>query len=128
MQPGLIQPRQEQTAFNDDFALIQHSKVLREAVATHTSTMTLVSIGRGFALHFEALREVAQQAAYMPELFDDPTWEMMRMLSSRKLKTDASGGLKAQKAGFSIPDSESFFIHYDVDEEKCRLLVQSAGG
>ena len=33
------------------------------------------------------------------------------MLSSRKLKTDASGGLKAQETGFFMPDPESLFIH-----------------
>lgn len=117
-----------ETAFREDITLIQRSKLLREAAGTHTSTMTRISRGRGFAAHLEALREVAQQEEVLPEFFNDPTWEMMRVLSPRKLKTDASGGLKAQEAGFYMPDPESVFIHYEIDEAQCHFFVQSTEG
>lgn len=118
-----------ETAFKDNIALTQRSKMLREAAGTHTSTMTRISRGRGFAAHLEALREVAQQdAETLPGFFDDPTWEMMRVLSSRKLKTDASGDLNVQEAGFFMPDPESVFVHYKIDEMECRFFVQSTEG
>ena len=117
-----------ETAFREDIGLIERSKLLREAAGTHANTMTRISRGRGFAAHLEALREVAQQEGALPEFFNDPTWEMMRVLSPRKLKTDASGGLKAQEAGFFMPDPESVFIHYEIDEGECRFFVQSTEG
>ncbi|KAK3174022.1 putative PKS/NRPS-like protein biosynthetic cluster [Lepraria neglecta] len=117
-----------EAAFNDEVPLAQRSKMLREAAGTHASTMTRVSRGRGFAAHLEALREVAQREEALPAFFDDPTWEMMRVLSSRKLKTDASVGLKAQEAGFFMPDPESFFVHYEIDELECQFFVQSTEG
>ena len=117
-----------ETAFMENITPTQRSKLLREAAVTHTTTMTRISRGRGFAAHLEALREVAQQEEALPEFFTDPTWEMMRVLSPRKLKTDASGGLKAQEAGFFMPDPESVFVHYEVDEAACRFFVQSTEG
>ena len=117
-----------ETAFNEKVTLSQRSKMLREAASTHTSIMTRISRGRGFAAHLEALREIAQQEESLPEFFDDPTWEMMRVLSPRKLKTDASENLKAQEAGFFMPDPESVFVHYEIDESECRFFVQSTEG
>lgn len=114
-----------ETAFNENITLTQRSETLREAIGTHASTMTRISRGRGFAAHLEALREVAQQEEALPEFFDDPTWEMMSVVSSRKLKTDASGGLRAQEAGFFMPDEESVFVHYEIEEGECRVFVQS---
>ena len=117
-----------ETAFREDITFTQRSKLLREAAGTHTSTMTRISRGRGFAAHLEALREVAEQEDALPEFFSDPTWEMMRVLSPRKIKTDASTGLKAQEAGFYMPDPESVFVHYEIDDAECRFFVQSTEG
>ena len=116
------------TAFTENITRTQRSKLLREAAVTHTRTMTRISRGRGFAAHLEALREVAQKADEVPEFFTDPTWEMMRVLSPRKLKTDASAGVRAQEAGFFMPDPDSVFVHYEMDEAECRFFVQSTEG
>lgn len=113
------------TAFDDEFSLAQRSQMLREAIGTHASTMTRISRGRGFAAHLEALREVAQQEEAMPDFFDDPTWGMMSVTSSRKLKTDASRGMRTQEAGFYMPDVESVFLHYEMNEGDCRIFVQT---
>ena len=117
-----------EAAFDENMTLKQRSKMLREAAGTHTSIMTRISRGRGFAAHLEALREIAQQEELLPEFFDDPTWEMMHVLSPRKLKTDASGNLKAHEAGFFMPDPESVFVHYEIDESECLFFVQSTEG
>ena len=116
-----------ESAFNDDITLPAHSKMLREAVGAHARSMARVSRGRGFAAHLEALREVAQREEALPEFFDDPTWKKMSVISSRKPKADASEGLKAQEAGSFMPDDESVFVHYEIDEGACRFFVQSTG-
>ena len=63
-----------------------------------------------------------------PEFFEDYIWRMMSVTSSRKMKTDASEGLGAREAGFFMPDPESVFIHYEIEESDCRLYVQSTRG
>ena len=118
------------SAFNDSIPLPQRRKLLREAASTHTSTMNRISRGRGFAAHLEALTEIAlrEEGAAVPEFFDDRTWKMMHVLSPRKMKTDASVGLNAQEAGFYMPDPESVFVHYEIEEVGCRFFVQSTEG
>lgn len=98
--------------------------LLREAAKTHTSTMTRVSRGKGFMAHLEALQEVLEDQP-APAFFQDPTWELMRVTSARKIKTDASEGLMVQEAGFLMPDPESVLVHYEVEDEGCRLYIQS---
>lgn len=102
--------------------------MLREVAAIHTSTMTRISRGRGFAAHLEALRELALQEEAPQKFFEDPTWGMMRILSARKLKTDVSGEIKVQEAGFFMPHPESIFVRYEIDEGECRFFVQSTEG
>ena len=64
----------------------------------------------------------------VPALFRDPTWEMMRVTSTGKIKTDASEGLMAQEAGLFMPDSESVFVHYEVEDNGCIFFIQSTKG
>lgn len=52
----------------------------------------------------------------------------MRVTSPRKLKTDASGELRTQEAGFFMPNPESVFVHYEIDEAECRFFVQNTEG
>ena len=115
-------------AFDESIHISRRSKLLREAASSHTSTMTRILRGRGFAAHLEALQEIAQQEGMSPDLFKDPTWSMMSCTSVRKLKTDASEGMNVQEAGFFMPDPESVFIHYELEELDCRLYVQSTEG
>lgn len=127
-----------ETAFEDDLTFVQRCRMLREAAGVHASTMARISRGQGFAAHLEALRELAQQeeeeeggggeGETLPELFNGPTWEKMRVLSPKKIKTDASEGLNAQEAGFFMPDPESVFVHYEMDEVGCRFFIQSTEG
>lgn len=117
-----------EAAFVESINISQCAKLLHEAASTHTSAMTRISRGRGFAAHLEALRELAEQEGISLPLFEDPTWSMMSVTSGRKLKTDASEGLNVQEAGFFMPDPESVFVHYDIEESDCRLFVQSTKG
>ena len=75
--------------------------------------------------HLEALQEVLREGEPVPAFFQDPTWEMMRVTSARKIKTDASEGLMAQEAGFLMPDPESVLVHYELEDLGCRLYIQS---
>ena len=115
-------------AFDESIHISRRSKLLREAASSHASTMMRISRGRGFAAHLEALQEIAQQEGISPDFFKDPTWSMMSCTSARKLKTDASEGMNVQEAGFFMPDPESVFIHYELEELDCRLYVQSTEG
>lgn len=104
-------------------------RLLREAAKAHTSTMTRIMRGRGFAAHLEALREAILEAnEELPNLFTDPTWDMMQVTSTRKIKTDASEGSMAQEAGFFMPDPESVWVHYEIGSEGCLFFVQGAVG
>jgi len=104
-------------------------RLLREAAKAHTSTMTRIMRGRGFAAHLEALREAILEAnEEVPNLFTDPTWDTMQVTSTRKIKTDASEGLMAQEAGFFMPDPESVWVHYEIGSEGCLFFVQGAVG
>ena len=53
---------------------------------------------------------------------------MMRVISTSKIKTDASEGLMAQEVGFFMPDPESVFVHYEVEDDGCAFFVQSTQG
>lgn len=55
-----------ETAFDDNITFTQRSKMLREVAGIHTSTMTRISRGRGFAAHLEALKEIAHQEYALP--------------------------------------------------------------
>ena len=115
-------------ALDDHIPLAERLALLRDAAQSHASTLTKIARGRGFAAHLEALQEVLQQHEPVPALFKDPTWEMMRVTSTRKIKTDASEGLMAPEAGFFMPDPESVFVHYEVEDDGCVLFVQSTQG
>ena len=115
-------------ALDAHIPLAERLALLRDAAQSHASTLTKIARGRGFAAHLEALQEVLQQHEPVPALFTDPTWEMMRVTSTRKIKTDASEGLMAQEAGFFMPDPESVFVHYEVEDDGCVFFVQSTQG
>ena len=115
-------------ALDDHMPLAERLGLLRDAAQSHASTLTKIARGRGFAAHLEALQEVLQQHEPVPALFKDPTWELMRVTSTRKIKTDASEGLMAQEAGFFMPDPESVFVHYEVEDDGCVFFVQSTQG
>lgn len=102
--------------------------LLRQAATTHTVTRTRVARGHGYAAHLEALREVLRHDEPVPAIFEDSTWEMMHVTNTRKLKTDASEGLEVQEGGFFMPDPESVFVHYELEEERSLLFVQSTEG
>lgn len=82
--------------------------------------------------HLEALRELARkhgEAPFLPSMFQDPTWRMMTVTSTRKIKTDATEDLCAQEAGFYMPDPEGVLVHYEIiTDSDCKFLVQSTGG
>ena len=115
-------------ALDDHIPLAERLALLREAAQSHASTLTKIARGRGFAAHLEALREVLEPHEPLPALFTDSTWETMRVTSTRKIKTDASEGLMAQEAGFFMPDPESVFVHYEVEDDGCVFFVQSTQG
>ena len=115
-------------ALDNHIPLIERLALLRDATQSHASTLTKIARGRGFAAHLEALQEVLQPHEPLPALFTDPTWEMMRVTSTRKIKTDASEGLMAQEAGFFMPDPQSVFVHYEVEDDGCVFFVQSTQG
>ena len=115
-------------AADDRTPIADRLRLLRDAVQSHASTLTKIARGRGFAAHLEALQETVREHEPVPALFRDPTWEMMRVTSTRKIKTDASEGLMAQEAGFFMPDSESVFVHYEVEDDGCIFFIQSTKG
>ena len=106
----------------------QCRRLLREAANTHTTTMTRIARGHGFAAHLEALQEILHDDEPVPALFRDSTWKMMHVTSTRKFKTDASDGLMVQEGGFFMPDPESVWVHYEVEENECLFYVQSTEG
>lgn len=115
-------------ALDDRIPLAERLRLLRDAAQSHASTLTRIARGRGFAAHLEALQEVVRKYEPVPTLFRDSTWEMMRVTSTRKVKTDASEGLMAQEAGFFMPDPESVFVHYEVEDDGCIFFIQSTTG
>lgn len=117
-----------QAAASHDVPLAQQCTLLREATNLHTNTMARIARGKGFAGHLECLKEVLREDEPMPALFEDPTWQMMRVDSPRKIKTDATEGLMTQEAGFLMPDSESVFVHYEVEDDGCLFYIQSTDG
>lgn len=90
--------------------------------------MMRISRGRGFLAHLEALKAVLQPDETVPGLFTDPTWELMRVTSVRKIKTDASEDMMIQEGGYLMPDPESVFVHYEVEDDGCKFFVQSTEG
>jgi len=44
------------------------------------------------------------------------------------IKTDATEGLMTQKAGFLMPDPESVFVHYEIEDDGCLFYIQSTKG
>lgn len=113
---------------DDNVSVAQRTMLLREAANTHASTMTRIGRGRGFAAHLEALREVLRDGEPLPAFFAGPTWEMMHVTSTRKVKTDASEGLMTQEAGFLMPDPESMWVHYEVEDDGLLFSIQSTEG
>lgn len=133
-----------------DLSSPESLRLLREATTAHTSTMTRIARGRGFAAHLEALRELwcqeessegveqregvemqedgtDRESDEVAEFFKDPTWEMMRVTSTRMIKTDASEGMLAPDAGFLMPDPRSLWVHYEIFGEEVRLWVLGSG-
>lgn len=115
-------------AISCDIPEAEVAGLLRDAANAHTVTMARTARGHGFAAHLEALQEVLHEDEPVPELFMDPTWAMMHVTSTRKIKTDASEGLMAQEAGFFMPDPESVWVHYEVEENGCGYYIQSTEG
>ena len=115
-------------ASSPDVSSSQQHKLLREAATVHTNTMARIARGKGFAGHLECLKAVLHADESMPALFEDPTWRMMRVNGPRKIKTDSIEGLRAQEAGFLMPDLESVFVHYEMGQDECLFYVQSTEG
>lgn len=111
-----------------DVSLAQQCTLLREAANVHTNTVARIARGKGFASHLECLKDVLRADEPMPALFKDPTWQMMRVNSPRKIKTDATDGLMTQEAGFLMPDPESVFVHYEIEDDGCLFYIQSTKG
>ena len=115
-------------ATDDRIPFAERQRLLRDAAQSHASTLSKIARGRGFAAHLEALQEMVREHEPVPALFRDSTWEMMRVTSTRKIKTDASEGLMAQEAGFFMPDPESVLVHYEVEDDGCIFFIQSTKG
>ena len=115
-------------ASSPEFSSSEQGKLLREAATVHTKTMARIARGKGFAGHLECLKAVLHADESMPALFEDPTWQMMRVHSPRKIKTDSTEGLRAQEAGFLMPDPESVFVHNEMGQNECLFHVQSTEG
>jgi hypothetical protein len=78
----------------------------------------------------EAFHELLQEPSgqELPTLFTDPTWDKMRVTSTRKIKTDAVEGLAVQEGGFLMPDPESALFHYEIGDDRGSVLVQATIG
>lgn len=110
-------------AIDDGIPAAERRTLLGKAANVHNNMMTLIKRGKGFATHLEALREVLHKNKPVPSLFRDSTWEMMRVTSSRKIKKNASRGLMVQEAGYLLLDLESVLVHYEVEDDGCRLSI-----
>ncbi len=88
-------------AIDNGIPAAERRTLLREAANVHTNTMTSIRRGRGFATDLEALREVLHENAPVPSPFRDSTWEMLRVTSSRKIKTHCVAGAHGTGGGVS---------------------------
>ncbi len=87
-----------------------------EAAKALTNTMTRISRGGGFASHLYALQEVVEEGEELPLLFLDPTYANTR---PRKIMTSSVPWQDSlQEAGFALPDPESLWVQYEVDNDR----------
>lgn len=54
--------------------------------------------------------------------FESEAWRIMGVMGMKKMKADASVGLRGVKAGIYMPDVEKFLVRYEM-EEKCVLVA-----
>ena len=130
--PAMISFCAAAAAADDIPAAEERARLLREAATQHASTMSKISRGKGCMAYLEAMRELVRQdegyEGQVPAIFEDTTWEMMKVTSARMVKTDATEGLRAQEAGFYMPAQESVLVHYEIREDGCEVYIQAMEG
>jgi hypothetical protein len=102
--------------------------LLSRAAAMQASTTMRISRGQGFLAHLEALHEVVREDEALPVFFADPTWDMMQVLSHKKIKTDSVEGMRVQEVGFFVLDPESLLEHYRLEVNMGTLSIQGTTG
>ena len=100
--------------------------LFHKAAKAHTNAVTRISRGRGFAHHLYALQEVRNEGEEVPSLFKDPMYSKTR---PGKIMTDCVDWEDAiSEGGYAMPDPEHVWVHYQVDEERCRFAVKAPMG
>lgn len=104
--------------------------LFHKAAKAHTNAVTRISRGRGFAHHLYALQEVRNadgaEEEELPALFSDPTYSRTR---PGKIMTDCVDWEDAiSEGGYVMPDPEHVWVHYQVDEERCRFAIKAPMG
>ena len=101
-------------------------ELFHKAAKAHTNAVTRISRGRGFAHHLYALQEVRNEGEEVPSLFKDPMYSKTR---PGKIMTDCVDWEDAiSEGGYAMPDPEHVWVHYQVDEERCRFAVKAPMG
>lgn len=100
--------------------------LFHKAAKAHTSAVTRISRGRGFAHHLYALQEVRRDDEEVPSLFQDPTYNKTR---PGKIMTDCVDWEDAiSEGGYVMPDPEHVWVHYEVDDDRCRFAIKAPIG
>ena len=101
-------------------------ELFHKAAKAHTNAVTRISRGRGFAHHLYALQEVRKEGEEVPSLFKDPVYSKTR---PGKIITDCVDWEDAiSEGGYAMPDPEHVWVHYQVDEERCRFAIKAPMG
>ena len=101
-------------------------ELFHKAAKAHTNAVTRISRGRGFAHHLYALQEVRNEGEEVPSLFKDTMYSKTR---PGKIMTDCVDWEDAiSEGGYVMPDPEHVWVHYQVDEERCRFAVKAPMG
>ena len=101
-------------------------ELFHKAAKAHTNAVTRISRGRGFAHHLYALQEVRNEGEEVPSLFKDPIYSKTR---PGKIMTDCVDWEDAiSEGGYAMPDPEHVWVHYQVDEERCRFAIKAPMG
>lgn len=101
-------------------------ELFHKAARAHTSASTRISRGRGFAHHLYALQEVRREGEELPALFRDPIYRKTR---PGKIMTDCVDWEDAiSEGGYVMEDPEHVWVHYEVDDERCRFAIKAPMG
>ena len=118
--------RSSSSSTNTNLPKSRLRELFQKAAKAHTNAVTRISRGRGFAHHLYALQEVRNEGEEVPSLFKDPMYSRTR---PGKIMTDCVDWEDAiSEGGYVMPDPEHVWVHYQVDEERCRFAVKAPMG